>query len=814
MKEEICLNGQWHVRSEEGKYEFDQPVPGSVFQTLEEQGVYEKGDVFFRDNNRQCLDIADRDFLFSRSFTVGKSILSAERVFLEAEGLDTLTVITVNGREAARTNNMHRPYRIDVKSLLREGENRIEILFQNSLEYIRKERERRLLYAADHDGVVSVQGFNMIRKSHCSYGWDWGPKIPDLGIWRHIRIAAYRSYRLEGIRVIQHHEDGRVNLELIPEADCWGDKPEMAFTLTGPEGKTREAKAVCGEKCVITVENPRLWWPNGLGDQPLYKLEGVLPDGQKGELKIGLRTMTVCRDKDEWGEAFAFTVNGIPFFSRGADYIPEDVYLTRVTREKTERLIQDAVEANFNSIRVWGGGVYPSDDFYDLCDIYGLVNWQDMMFACAIYDVKNEDFLENISLEVRDNLKRIRHHASVGLICGNNEMEDGILNWFKSTNEERMEYLKQYEFVFPAIAKEVCPELFYWPSSPSSAGSFDEPNAPERGDCHFWAVWHGLMPFSEYENHYFRFMSEFGFESYPDMKTIESFTEEEDRNPISRIMDDHQRCPGGNSKIFYYMSQYFKAPSDLRNTVYLSQLSQGDALTTGIRHWRRNRGRCMGAVYWQLNDNWPVASWASIDYYGRWKALHYMAKRDFANLLLSCEGKEESVSLWLSNEDKKEKSGVLKWELCDFSGKTILEGEEKAVIPSFSSRSFLTMDFTEELKNGDCCNRFLFARFEGEDGTVCRASHAFAPYKHMELEDPALSCEVKERDGKLTISVKADRPALFVYLDLSSDDAVFSDNFFHMKGGETRELTLVRGELSPGELKKQLTATSLFHSSY
>ncbi|MBN2628528.1 MAG: glycoside hydrolase family 2 protein, partial [Spirochaetales bacterium] len=476
--------------------------------------------------------------------------------------------------------------------------------------------------------------------------------------------------------------------------------------------------------------------------------------------------------------------------------------------------IQDAAAANFNSIRVWGGGVYPSEDFFDLCDIYGLVNWQDMMFACAIYDVSNRDFLDNVSEEVRANLKRIRHHASVGLICGNNEMEDGIMSWFPSTNVERMEYLKQYEFVFPAIAEEVCPELFYWPSSPSSGGSYEKPNAPEQGDCHFWEVWHGLKPFSEYEKHYFRYMSEFGFESYPDMKTIESFTEPDDRNPFSRIMDDHQRCPGGNSKIFYYMSQYFKAPADLKGTVYLSQLSQADALTTGIRHWRRNRGRCMGAVYWQLNDNWPVASWASIDYFGRWKALHYEAKRAFENLLVSCEGKGTGVSLWLSNEDHSERRGKLEWTLCDFSGKEILSGSENCVIGPFSSRSFITMDFSEELKNGRESDRFLFVIFAEEGGRTYRASHAFAPYKHMNLVEPGLTVSVADGKKGIEIRVKAARPALFVRLDMAEGDCVLSDNFFHIGAGEERILTPLRGDYTREEWERKLEITSLFHSAY
>jgi beta-mannosidase len=814
---ELNLGGTWQVHSSDSRYKFEQTVPGSVFQTLEESGAYGEHNVFYRDNNRQCLEMADRDFVFDREFTMDQSMLAMDKVYLEADGLDTLTTISLNGTLLAKTENMHRTYRFEMKSLLKEGKNSIRIIFHNTLEFLKKEQERRKIFSADNGGITSVEGFNMIRKSHCSYGWDWGPMIPDVGIWRDIYIRGYRNCHLESVHVTQVHEENKVTLNLDPEAEIWGETPELSVTLTSPEGQTWETTIKADERGSLVIENPQLWWPNGLGEQPLYKLVCSLADGQRKSMKIGLRTMTVLREKDQWGESFAFAVNGLPLFARGGDYIPEDVYLTRVTREKTERLIKDAVEANFNSIRVWGGGVYPSNDFFDLCDEYGLVNWQDMMFACAIYDVNNEDFLDNITHEVRDNLKRIRHHASIGLICGNNEMEWGVQGWFKATGEEKTEYLKQYEFIFPQIAKDVCPELFYWPSSPSSGGNFEDSNSADRGDCHFWDVWHGLKPFSEYEKHYFRFMSEFGFESYPDMKTIKSFTEEGDRNPFSHVMDDHQRCPGGNSKIFYYMSQYFKAPGNLENSVYLSQLSQGDALCTGIKHWRRNRGRCMGAVYWQLNDNWPVASWSSIDYYGRWKALHYMAKRSFENLLLSCEGEGGSISLWLSNEDREEQAGTLEWQLNDFDGKVVSKGSEKAVIAPFTSKIVLSMDFSDEISGANRRNRFLTTTFTTDQGYVFHDSHAFCEYKHMELNDPELKWSIEERSGKLAVKVKTKKPALFIKLDLEGD-GIFTDNFFDMAGSTERVIGIIdRPEtsgLTKEMLEKQLTITSLYESSY
>ncbi|MCP4298192.1 MAG: glycoside hydrolase family 2 protein, partial [Proteobacteria bacterium] len=309
-------------------------------------------------------------------------------------------------------------------------------------------------------------------------------------------------------------------------------------------------------------------------------------------------------------------------------------------------------------------GVYPSDNLFNLCDENGLIVWEDMMFACAIYDAENDGFLDNIKEELKDNLKRIRHHPSIGLICGNNEMEDAFESWgFNPTKGERAEYLKQFEFVFPEIVKEVCPQLFYWPSSPSSGGSFESPNDPNRGDCHFWEVWHGNKPFSEFKKHHFRFMSEFGFESFPSIKTVNSFTVDEDMNIFSPVMEEHQKCVGGNGKILSYISKYFKYPKDLDSLVYVSQLSQEGAITTGIEHWRRNRGRCMGSTYWQINDNWPVASWSSIDYYGRWKALHYGVKKSYDNVLISVDGDSTTAGIHLSNESIDPVRGVMNWKL-------------------------------------------------------------------------------------------------------------------------------------------------------
>jgi len=856
----VSLGGMWKARSTDGMYATEVRVPGSLMEALEKDGVFGPEGLFYRENNRKAEDIAKRDFVFSKDIeleasflepglleasTMGKGFQGAgtpARIFLEADGIDTLATIFVNGKEVARTQNMHRRYRFALNSLLVPGKNSLEIRFANTMDFITRAQEKRKLWHAYWDKPdYATPGFNRIRKSQCSYGWDWGPIVPDIGLWRDTRLVRYEGARLGTPTVHQVHLEGRVELDLNAEAACWlePDNPlaetglEFEFELFSPGGvslsRTRSAPrpGASGASPAVTtrmvVEKPEIWWPAGLGSQPLYRLVVRLfdPAGRlldERSLTLGLRTLGVRREKDQWGESFAFEANGIPFFARGADWIPEDVYLTRPTRESTERLIADAALANYNCLRVWGGGVYPSDDFYTLCDEYGLVVWQDLMFACAIYDVNDPGFLAEIKAEAADNLERLRHHASMGLVCGNNEMEWGFVEWgFPHTNENRTEYLKQYQFVLPEVAAAAAPDVYYWPASPSSGGDFENPNDSDRGDTHFWAVWHGNKDFKEYEKYYFRFMSEFGFESFPNLKTIGSFTNEEDRNVFSPVMEDHQRCDGGNQKIFAYLSKYFRFPADFASLVYLSQVSQAEAIRHGVEHWRRNRGRCMGAVYWQLNDNWPVASWSSIDYYGRWKALHYEARRCFGNVLLSCPVEGFKAELHLSNEGRSPIAGTVFWILVDTAGTVVRTGSSPAEAAPLSSSLVVKLDFSADLADPSgtlARDRLLFHRFDHADGKISGGAVAFVPAKSLSLRPARLAVRAApgkgvDVQGRTLLAVSSDVPALFVELDCADRDLLFSDNYFPLDGKTERIITVERGTLESSDIAKVVRLRSL-----
>ncbi|WP_342664397.1 beta-mannosidase [Alicyclobacillus herbarius] len=811
----IDLNGNWRMKSVNGEEWLPAQVPGSVYLDLLRAGRIP--DPFYRDNELRVFDVAKQDYVYEREFSVDERLMACDRVLLTCLGLDTLAEIEINGTPVARTDNMHRTYEFEIKSLLQVGQNRIRVVFRSALNYILDKNADDPLWGPED----SVEGFPHLRKGHYMFGWDWGPKIPDLGIWRDIYIRGYETGRIEDVRIDQHHRAGQVTLDVHVDVEVWQDAAlDLVVEVTAPDGQVQSVRRVAGVGGLVTVEieNPKLWWPNGYGEQPLYDVQVRLEQGgqtrDERNLRIGLRTIRLVRESDAWGESFLFEVNGLRIFACGANYIPEDNLLSRRSLEKTRRLLEDCVAANFNFIRVWGGGLYPEDYFYDLCDELGLVVWQDFMFACGVYRLTPE-FEANIRQEAIDNLRRLRHHASLGLLCGNNEMEVAWVEWqFPKSDDLRQDYLRMFEQVLAEVARAEAPQVDYWPASPSSGGGFDNPNDENRGDVHYWDVWHGLKPFTEYRKFHFRFCSEFGFQSFPSLKTIETFTEPEDRNVFSYVMENHQKNGSANGKILYYLAENFRYPKDLAALAYTSQILQAEAIKYGVEHWRRHRGRCMGAIYWQLNDCWPVASWSSIDYYGRWKALHYFAKRFFDPILISACEEGSQVGLWVTNDRLQQVSGTVRWRVLDERSRVLRAGDETITVAALSAEKVVDLDLSDFFADMDTRRRtYLEYTLETVEG-VRQGTLLFVPAKHFEFADPHLSAAVEDLGDAFAVRVSAEAYAKYVALDLVGADAVFSDNFFDLSADAPRTVTVPKSSLSQpmslAEFSKSLQVTSLY----
>jgi beta-mannosidase len=796
----LPLTGKWQFQQGGTKEWLPGNVPGSVHVDLLAGGHIP--DPFAADNEKRVQWIARSDWIYRTSFACSDELLSEDKVFLVCDGLDTLAAVFLNSHELGRTDNMFRRYEWEVKSFLDpKGANDLTISFSSPVKYAAEKQAIRPLLGVPQ----AIAGASHLRKAPCQFGWDWGPQLPPIGIWKDIRLEGYSGARLAEVHLRQEHTGGQAVVEVQVAVQRWEAAPLAARVhLTAPGGKVLEKEADLTARDEVTlkvpVSEPELWWPNGYGGQPLYQVEVALIHTEAAKMQtldsrryqVGLRTIELRQQEDQWGRSFTFVVNGIPILAKGSNWIPADSFPTRITDEYLEALIRSAAETHQNMLRVWGGGFYENERFYDLCDRYGILVWQEFIFSCSIYPLDDPAFLENVRVEVVENVRHLRHRASLALWCGNNEMEQGWVDWnWKSPELQDLKaaYDRFFHHTLPAWCQAEDPDHSYWPSSPSSDTPFDNPNGQRQGDSHYWDVWHGRKPFTAYRDQYPRFMSEFGFQALPPLATIRTYADEVDWNMTSYIMEMHQKNASGNSLMVGQMLDTFRLPKDFASLVYLSMALQAEGIRYGVEHWRRHPERVAGILYWQLNDCWPVASWSSLDYFGRWKALHYAARRFYAPLMLSIEDKPPKQGVYVSNDRLEPWEGTVRWSLETFAGEMLTSGKVPAKAAPQAATRVCELDFSDRLSDENLRALVFIAELYQGERLVSRQTAAFAPTKHLSLADPAVAAELSAGKGQLIVDLTSRSLALLVEVSLEGVDVVFSDNYFNLPAGRTVRIT-------------------------
>ncbi len=795
-KDEISIDKGWQFRQADTGEWHTAEVPGCVHTDLLANKMI--GDPFYRDNEKDLQWIGKTDWEYRTSFTVDKAMLGRERIELVFEGLDTYAEVSLNGRPLLSSDNMFRVWEVNAKPFLKEGANELYIKFRSPINEIlplMSKLDYQILAPNDQGELTSPY----TRKAPYQYGWDWGPRFVTSGVWRPVKLRVWDDARIADLNIVQNNvtsEAADLTAEVEVEVASAGTYRVAVSDGEGTLGTEMVDLEIGTNKVRLNFEikNPRLWYPAGLGEQAMYEFSALVGGGEKivdtYDRKTGLRSLELRQKTDQWGKSFEFIINGIPVFGKGGNWIPADSFPTRVTEAKYRHLLTSFRDANMNMVRVWGGGIYEQDTFYEIADELGLLVWQDFMFGVSMYP-GDEAFLKNVRGEAIDNVRRLRNHPSIVLWCGNNESETAWQHWgWKEKLPDVLweNYKKIFLRLLPEVVEKYDPSRPYWSSSPSSDLEEDA-ESQKSGDLHYWAVWHASMPFSEYEKQFPRFMSEYGFQSFPEIDTVKKYANEADRASIETpVMLAHQRHPRGNQLIREYMLREYVEPKDFESFLYVSQVLQAEGIKLGTEHLRRIRPRNMGALYWQLNDCWPVASWSSTDYFGRWKALHFYARRFFTHYLASPHVEDGKVRFYIVSDDPKPADAMLRIKTFDLEGKVLSERMASVKVDPVTSKVYAEYGIDELLNGGDAANAVISVTLE-IGGKVASANELFLkPFKELRIEKPAIKTEVTSTDKGFRIKVSSDKVAKAVYLSADDGDGRFSDNFFNLLPGRPVEV--------------------------
>ena len=762
-------------------------IPGDTFSALIAAGNIP--DPYFGTNELDTLWVGRADWLLSREVTIEPGFLDHRHVFLHIDSLDTIAEIRINGQTASRSSNMFTGLRVDIGEYLKTGENLFEVLLY-SAEKRAVELSEQLPYPVPYS-VYPVQSphRNLVRKVQCHSGWDWGPCLMVSGIYGRAYLASCECGRIDSVSTEQTRQGENWNLAITVEYFAYEPSSIAVEISVAGQRLERRLEVRAGSNTlreIVEVPGPELWWPRGYGSQTLYQL--IVKAGEDQVRKrIGFRTVEIIQEDDEAGASMTIAVNGRRIFCKGANWIPGDALPGRQTAGRYRMLLADAAAANMNMLRVWGGGQYEDELFYRLCDEMGLLIWHDFMFGCALYPA-TEWFLEQVEPEVRHQVSRLKDHPCIALWCGNNE-NLGALNWYPESRTHAYRYLVDYdrlnEGVVGRIARELDPSRPWWPSSPSAgAGDYtDNWHDDSKGDMHYWSVWHEGKNFEAYYEVVPRFCSEFGFQSFPSLETVRRYAPEDQWNVTSPVMEHHQRNPRGNTIIVETMTRYFRLPESFENFLYLSQVQQALAMKCAVEYWRSRRPVCMGILYWQLNDLWPVASWSSIEYSGKWKLLHYAARKFYAPLHVAAFCSDgRTVEIAGLNDNSEVCEGTLRIRFLTFDGKIHLEKELRVSLDAEAATGLDRFPIAE--LSADVEQLFLFLEFEPSTSEAGGLQHPIAnelflcPPKRCDLRVPEIYREIRREGERILVELRTDLPAFYVCLDVEGLPGVFEDNLF------------------------------------
>lgn len=783
MEQKIICD--WKMKRNEKVYQCGS-LPISMYKCLMDCGEI-PSNPYEGLNEYLLTDLSREDCEFYNNFFVDEKLLKNEKIFLKFDGVDTIADVFLNGTKIGSCDNMFRTYTFDVKDILVCGKNSLSVQIKSPLEFIEKKQQERPVWGVES----TISGYPHIRKAHYMFGWDWGPKLPDLGICGDVALVCENYVQIKGVYVNQHLSQNLdiIRLDIDVELKRYQEEIyEVCCDLTLSNGRCRSMLKASRGSVLFTYEiyEPELWYPRGYGKQPLNNIRiSVYRDKQiiaeKSQI-IGFRKLTV--NNDEKSGKFCFVCNNIEIFSMGANYIPQDQILPLCTKERTKSFIEQCLFANYNTLRIWGGGLYADDYLLQLCNENGIIVWHDFMFACASYKLTPE-LRETIKAEIIDNIKRIRNNPCLALWCGNNEIESMWEGWgIPQDNEAQSDYVELFEKMIPSLVKKYDPQRFYWPSSPSSGGNqyggegvFKNSSSNFKGDQHYWDIWHNYKPLEEFRKFKHPFCSEYGFEAIPSIKTVKNFAKEEDLYLDSPVIEAHQKCTEGNKKLRYYVNELCSFPNDFRKLIYASQLVQSDAIRSDVEHMRRNRGVCMGSLYWQVNDSNPVISWASLDYFNRRKPLHYAARRFYAPIIISCVADNLSeVILTISSEMLTSIYVCVSWTLRRNTGEIIDKTHcRQFLVNPLSSINAIKLDFSQlHSTNAEYLEYSLSANGE----TLSSGTSLFVKPKFFKFCDPQIETEITKLDDGFSFTLTSKAYAKDVWLDFDNFDVDFSDNFF------------------------------------